>query len=254
MMERRGQLSITVILALIIVGVVLIVVFLAPRLNIFVTDVNPSSFLRNCIEDDVVEIKDVLSRQGGYSSPENYVLHDGEMIQYLCYTTENYKPCVVQQPLLVDHVKGEIRSHVEPRARQCMTDLAEEYDRKGYSVQTTPGEIEVDIIPGSIVVEFLAPISVSKEDSVQSFQKFAVGVDREWYDLLLNAISILQFESTLGDSETTLYIQYYPDLKINKLKDDGDTLYTLSNVVTGDEFTFASRSLVWPAGYGIEEL
>ena len=65
----------------------------------------------------------------------------------------------------------------------------------------------------------------------------------------------MQFESVLGDSETTLYIQYYPDLKIEKIKraDEG-TIYKLSNVVTGDEFTFASRSLNWPAGYGLEEL
>ena len=36
-----------------------------------------------------------------------------------------------------------------------------------------------------------------------------------------------------------------------KLKKDADTIYTLSNVVSGDEFTFATRSLVWPQGYGV---
>ena len=74
------------------------------------------------------------------------------------------------------------------------------------------------------------------------------------YDLLLTSTSMVEFESTLGDTETLSYIQYYPDLKIEKLKRNGDTLYTLSNVVTGDKFSFSSRSLVFPPGYGLEKL
>jgi hypothetical protein len=48
-------------------------------------------------------------------------------------------------------------------------------------------------------------------------------------------------------------MQYYPDLKIEKTKlSDGTTIYILSNVVSKDRFTFASRSLAWPPGYGLE--
>jgi uncharacterized protein YcgL (UPF0745 family) len=251
-MNKRGQIAIFVIIAIVIVAVVL-VVFLFPRLNLFVTDVNPTSFLRSCIKSEVEDVKEVLSRQGGYLEPDNYVLYNGEKIQYLCYTSQNYEPCLVQQPLLVRHVENEIKSQVEPTARKCVQDLKEQYERQGFSVQTTSGEIDVDLIPGSVVVNFLAPMTVSKE-TTQTFQKFAVGLDSEWYDLLLNAVSIIDFESTLGDSETTLYIQYYPDLRVDKTKREGDTIYKLSNVITGDEFTFASRSLVWPEGYGFEEL
>ena len=70
------------------------------------------------------------------------------------------------------------------------------------------------------------------------------------YDLLLIAESIVQFESTLGDSETTDYLNYYPDLSISKIKlGDGSKVYTLKDVVTNEQFRFATRSLVWPAGY-----
>jgi len=247
-MNKRGQLAIFVIVAIVIVAIV-VIFFAFPQVNVFTTDVNPSSFLRECIEDDVLEVKEVLSTQGGYVNPSNYVLHEGEMIQYLCYTDQNYEPCIVQQPLLVGHVKQEISDFVTPRARACMNNLVEEYESKGFNVDSTPGDIEVEIIPGSIIVDFLAPLSVSKE-STQTFQRFAIGIESEWYDLLLIATSIIEFESTLGDSETTLYLQYYPDLRIDKLKKNGDTIYTLSNVVTGEEFTFAVRSLVWPPGIG----
>jgi len=246
--------AIAVILALVIVGIV-IVLFAFPRINIFAADVNPSSFLRNCIEPEVRDIKIVLSDQGGYSSPDNSILYLGTEIEYLCYNAENYEPCVVQQPLLVEHVEQEIKDFVEPRARQCVEDLKRQYEKRGFTVQADPGEIEVNVISGSIVVDFVAPMVVSKDESTQTFQKFGVAIDSEWYNLLSIAVSIIQFESTLGDSETTLYLQYYPDLRIDKTRrDDGSTIYKLSNVVTGDEFTFATRSLVWPPGYELEQL
>jgi hypothetical protein len=254
MVVKRGQLAITIIVALVIVGIV-IILFAFPQINIFAADVNPSSFLRNCIEPEVRDVKVVLSEQGGYSIPGNSVLYRGTEIEYLCYSAENYKPCVVQQPLLVEHVEREIKDFVEPRARQCVEDLKGQYERRGFIVQTDPGEIEVDVISGSIVVDFVAPMVVSKDENTQTFQKFGVAIDSEWYDLLSIAVSIIQFESTLGDSETTLYLQYYPDLRIDKTRrDDGSTIYKLSNVVTEDEFTFATRSLVWPAGYELEQL
>ena len=74
----------------------------------------------------------------------------------------------------------------------------------------------------------------------------------EMYDLLFIATNIVEHESQVGGSATELYLQYYPDLKIEKIKlTDGTTIYQLSNVVTGEQFSFASRSLAWPAGYGL---
>jgi hypothetical protein len=248
LMNKRGQLAIIVIMALVIVAVI-VVFFAFPQVNLLGGgDVNPSSFLRTCIESDVNEFVEVLSTQGGYLEPDNYILYQDMQVQYLCYTSEDYKPCVVQQPLLVNHIENEIKIQVEQRARTCVNDLKDRYEKQGYTVQTTPGNVEVDIVPGSINIEFDSPMTVTKE-STQSFQKFSVGIDSQIYDLLLTAVSIIQFESTYGDSETTLYINYYPDLRIDKIKRDEGTIYKLSNVLTQESFTFATRSLMWPQGY-----
>lgn len=251
-MNKRGQLIIIVIIAIVFVSVVIVAFFVVPRTNLFTSEVNPSSFLGECIDPAVDEIISVTTKQGGYARPDNYILYESMQVQYLCYTAENYVTCKVQQPLLVSHVEEEIKQYVQPRARECMNELVREYDKAGYSVESEPGEIEVEIIPGSIVISFLSPLTVSRE-STQTFQKFSVGVNSELYDLLLTAVSIIDFESTYGDSETTQYISYYPDLRIDKIRrEDGTTIYKLSNVVTQDEFTFASRSLVWPQGYGTD--
>ena len=247
-MEKRGQISIFIIVAIVIVVAVL-GVFLFPQLNILTGDVNPSSYLVNCIEPEVKAIKEVLSKQGGYSEPENTLMYLGTEIQYLCYTAEDYKPCLVQQPLLVSHIEQEIEGFIEPRARQCVIDLQRQYERRGYDVRAEQGEIDVKIVQGSINIEFLSPMTLTKE-TTQSFDKFSISIDSEWYDLLLTAVSIIDFESTYGDSETTLYIQYYPNLVIDKIRRDEGTVYNLRNIISGDDFTFATRSLVWPRGYG----
>ena len=245
--NKKGQVTIFVILAIIIVAVV-IVIFAFPQVNVFSSSVNPSSYLRSCIEPEINVIKDRLSVQGGYSNPTNYALYKGLKLQYLCYTSEFYVPCSVQQPLLVSYIEKEMKRHIEPRAKQCLEDLKDQYERRGYEVKSGASAINVSVVSEKIIVEFLAPLTVSKAET-QTFQKFAVGVDSKWYNLLITSINIIQYESIYGDSETGLYMSYYPNLKIEKTRrDDGSTIYQLSDVTTEDTFAFATRSLVWPQG------
>ncbi len=246
--NKKGQVTIFVILALVLVGVV-VVIFAFPEVNVFSDSVNPGAYLKSCIEPEVSIIKNTLSEQGGYANPVHYTFYQDMKLQYLCYTSDNYFPCTVQQPLLVKQVEKEMKNHIEPRAKQCLQDLKNQYERKGYRVSSGASEIIVSVIPGKILVDFNAPLTITKEDT-QTFQKFAVAVNSQWYDLLLTAVSIIQYESTLGDSETSLYISYYPNLKIDKTRrDDGSTIYQLSDVTTEDKFAFATRSLVWPQGF-----
>lgn len=249
-MNRRGQIAIFIIIAIVIVGVFLWLM-IRPRLptSLGGADVNPSAYLRDCLRADLPPIIEQISRQGGSYTPTHFMTHQGVNIQYLCYTDEEYKPCVVQQPLLTSHVADEIERLVEPKARACMDTLVARYEQQEYTVESAPRAINVSIVPGSVEITYTAPLRIAKESS-QTFRQFSVTHPSELYDLLMTATSIIEFESTLGDSETTYYMQFYPDLKIEKLKKDADTVYTLTNVVTEDAFTFATRSLVWPQGYG----
>ena len=62
----------------------------------------------------------------------------------------------------------------------------------------------------------------------------------------------MQYESEFGDSETTIITGFYPEYTLDKLKQgDGTTIYILSSKIYGTQIKFASKSLVWPAGYDI---
>ena len=248
---RRGQLTPFVILALIIVGVIFIFMF-RDQINNSVSGMiggfSSQGFMKKCIEQGLREDINLLGKQGGYSDIEGVgnILFNGEKYAYLCYTSEKYLTCVVQQPLIKQNFENSLKKLAEPKAEACVEKLKEEYRKRGYSVKSDISKAEVELNPGAVEIVFDSSLSATKGDVTEKFEKLEIKLESEMYDLLYIAKSIIDFESTFGDSETTLYMQYYPDLKIEKTKlSEGTTIYKVSNVITKEEFRFASRSLAW---------
>ena len=250
--------TVFVIVAIAIIVVLLAVFFgpqLADRLNVLggAKVFSPQGFLQECVQPKVVEDVALLSRQGGYRNPSGTVLVDGKPVKYLCYTSSYYETCAVQQPLLVGQFAGELEKGVRSRANECVGLLKQEYAQRGYSVTGERRGVAVRVVPERVEVQFDVPLTATKGEESRQFSGFDVEVKSGMYELLMIATSIIDFESTYGDSETTLYLQYYPDLSIEKTKlSEGTSVYRLRNVVTEEEFVFASRSLAWPPGYGLE--
>lgn len=251
MRNKRGQLTLFVIIALVLV-IGLLIVLLKPKLVFPPSqEFSPESSLRNCIEPTLKENLGIITKQGGYIKPEGVVEYKGEKIKYLCYTAENYKTCVVQQPMIKEQVEKELSSALNKKAEDCIQNLKTEYEKRGYIVSSGKVKSNTVINPGSIDVVFNTPMVITK-GSTNSYNGFRVTLNSGLYDLLLTSLSIIDYESTYGDSETTLYLRYYPNLKIEKVKlSEGSKVYTLTNVITNESFRFASRSLSWPPGYGL---
>ena len=253
----RGQVGIFVLVALAIVVILLLLFFgpsLQDRLGIFGGGgFSPHGFLQSCIEPKISSDVALLGKQGGYRDPTGVVMVDGQRVKYLCYTNAYYETCVVQQALLVGQFSKELDRGVRGRANECVGLLKQEYAKRGWSVTGEQRKVSTRVVPDRIEVEFDLPLTATKGEETRRFSGFEVSVESGMYELLMIATSIIDFESTYGDSETTTYLQYYPDLSIVKTKlSDGTTVYRLRNVVTGEEFVFASRSVAWPPGYGLE--
>ena len=249
---KKGQIGIFVILALVIVGI--IIVFLIFRnANIRIGEAfTPESFLRGCIEDEIKPTMNLLSKQGGYTNPEGFMLFNNSKVKFLCYTYEFYKTCMVQQPNIKAQYEKELNNAIKTKVNKCASDLRAEYERRGFGVSASSGSSSSEFVPKSLKVKIDMPMTVTK-DSSQTFKGFDILIESSMYELLMTANSIIDFESTYGDSETTLYMQYYPNLRIEKIKfSDGSKIYRIADVVTKEQFTFASRSLSWPPGYGLE--
>lgn len=252
--NKRGQIAIFIIVAIVIVVGGILIYFLFPGVRSAVRgEIVPNNFIKSCVEEKVVEGIGILAKQGSYAEPEGYVLYKGNKIKYLCYTSQYFLPCNVQQPLIKRNFEVELEKMIEQKTDECVQNLREEYGGRGFFVSgLTNSKANVEIVPENIRVIVDAPMSISKDELTQSFRSFNVDIPSKMYELLMIATSIVTFEATYGDSETTLYYAYYPNLAIEKNKlGDGTTVYVIEDVTTEEKFSFASRSLAWPGGYGL---
>ncbi len=254
MTGKRGQVTIFVITALILIVIAILFYLLYPQIKstLGLGAKNPNQFIQSCIETQVEEAVATLALQGGSMEPENYFLYKDEKIKYLCYNEEYYLMCVVQQPLLKRHIEEEIKKEISASVQTCFNDLESTFKKKGYSVNLNRGSFEVDLLPKRIVAKFDNSLTLTKGDATEEYKSFSVTINNNLYELVNIANSIISMEAKYGDSESTIYMNYYHNLKVEKLKQtDGTTIYILRDRVTGDKFQFASRSLAWPPGYGI---
>jgi hypothetical protein len=233
---------------------VLIIIFYPRISQVYFTPKSPSTFIQDCMMPYIDENLAILMKQGGSLNPQNILLYQDNKIEYLCYTSEFYKTCTMQQAMLKQHFEEELASGLNSKMEQCIKLLAEDYQSRGYEAIMRKANLSVSIIPGSVRLEIDPALTLKKETS-ESYDKFEVIKQSQIYDLLMIAESILNWEARYGDSTPESYMQYYPDLKIEKLKQsDGSKIYILTNIITNEQFTFATRSLSWPAGYGTTEI
>lgn len=251
-MEKKGQVTIFIILGVLIIvlGILLYLVYPKLSANFGFDEENPSTFIQNCLEEKVQEGLDIVTLQGGSLAPTHYLMYENGKVEYLCYTGEYYQTCVMQQPMLKSHIESEIESYIEEVADSCFDDLKTSYEKKGYSISLKKGGMDVELIPEKVIVNFNTSLDLTKTES-KSFDSFRVVLNNNLYELVSIANSILNWEAHYGDAETTIYMNYYHDMKVEKFKlSDGSTVYTISERDTNNKLRFASRSVAWPPGYG----
>jgi len=251
--NSRGQITIFIIIAIVIVGVAVLIYFLSSNTitstNSGLDTNNPNGFVQTCLQDEIQNTIDTVSSQGGSMNPEHYFTYNDIPIEYLCYTNENYKTCSVQQPLLKQHIELEIKAEINDEVASCFDALRKSYENKGYTVQIQTGTTKVELLPKRVATTMSYTLTVTKSNT-ERYDSFNIVLNNNLYELVSIANSIVEWEATVGDADPSLYMSLYPDLRVQKnLRDDGTRIYVLTDRNTEDKFQFASRSVVFPPGY-----
>ena len=251
MYKKRGQVTIFVIVAILIVALGILLYLFYPKMQTISKKgvSNPYDYIQTCLKDGIKnEIRDI-SLQGGELSPTLYYLYNNSKINYLCYTNEYYKKCVVQQPMIKKHIQDELTNSIKGNVSSCFNSMKEFYEKKGYQVSLKPGAINVQIIPKKIIIELNYSFELTKEET-RKYKDFKIEINNDLYKLLGIGESIVEYETTYGDCDIAPYMIYYHDLNVQKKKQiDGTKIYIIENINTGDKFQFASRSIAWPPGF-----
>jgi hypothetical protein len=251
---KKAQVTLFIIISIMVVGIGVAIYMFYPQIQttLGIGARNPTEFIQLCIEDQLQQNINQISVHGGSTNPEHYFIYNDEKLEYLCDTNDYYSPCVMQQPFLREHIEDELQKSIDSLSKECFDELKTSYERKGYDVKLALGETSVSLVPGKVIATFNHTLTLVKGEDSERYKDFSIVVNNNLYELVSITISILNFESKYGDSETTTYMNFYHYLKVEKKKQsEGTTVYLLTNRDTGDKFQFATRSYIWPSGYGV---
>ncbi len=251
-MEKKGQVTIFIIIAIVIFVLGILIYMFFPQIKSAVGKgvKNPPEFIQACTEKEIEDVVEKISLQGGDFEPAFFSTFDNINIKNLCYTAQYCALCSIQEPQLKPHIEQEIKNEIEDEVQDCFDSLKENYEKKGYGVDLKKGPVNVELLPDRIVSTFDYSLTLTKGET-EKYDSFSVVLDNNLYELIAVTNSILEWEATYGDTDVTIYMDFYPDIKIDKKFLSDDTkIYIITNREKGNKFEFASRSLVFsPSGY-----
>lgn len=258
--SKKGQVTIFIIIGVIVVAAAALIYFVFPDIisENFGSggEENPSALMQTCLQETLKEKVDLIALNGGLAEPEFYMDYNNEKFRYLCYASKYYENCVVQEPMLINTFSDEVAEAIKDKEEECLRGLKETYEDLGYSVTIGSGDTRIDLLPRKIEVVFDKKLTLRGKEQPLNYDSFKVELrNNNLYELLSIANNIIEWETLYGDAETTSYMAYYRDIKVEKMKQiEGSTIYIISDRNTGDKFQFASRSVAWPPVYGLDSL
>lgn len=248
--SKRGQMTLFIILGISIFVISIAIYAFTTKPEAFFKGVeeDPQKYIQLCVEDDLDELINIVSRKGGSLNPEFYFEYDRERIAMLCYTSEDYTPCKIQEPFLKQHIELELTSAIKDKVESCFDKLEEEYEKEGYSVELKRREPVVKLRPMKVLLKVENKLTITKEKTSE-YSNFNVPIYTDLYTLVGVASSMLEWEQKMGEADVMDFMSIYYDLNIKKIRgSDGRKVYRIKKRDTGEEFQFATRSLVFPPG------
>ena len=244
---HKAQISVFIILAIVIVLIIIVLVSRTDLKTIFIGK-TPVQQIEDCVSDNIEEGLNILKLQGGSIEPSNYYLYKGNKVEYVCYTEEILRRCVMQKPLLKNSISDELKKYSEPKINTCLQNIKSRLEKKGYDVNMKKPEVSIDIIPDNVLTEVDLDLSISK-DGTESYKRINIGTKSKLYNFVMIASSIMSWETRFGDSETMNYMLHYPSIKVEKKKQGDETkIYIITDRDTQEKFMFAIKSMPLPIG------
>lgn len=255
-MEKRGQVTIFIIIAVVVVAVVAIVFFFMRGSSGSIggsEEISSEAIFKDCLGDDLNKIITTLSYQGGNMNPELAIKfkfgdENYKNITYLCYSRDYYTKCINQQPVLINHVKEEIRNEMEDKIEKCFMDVVNTA-KKDFDVDYKYDGFEIDVVPEHTDIIIDGDIIYKKGDETFNDKNFKIKFKTEFYDLLMLAQEISSQESNFCYFDRVGYMLYNPSIEIDApFKIDDTKIYTLRHTKSKEIFRFAIRTCAIPEG------
>jgi hypothetical protein len=250
-MNKRGQITLFIILGILIVAAVILVLYLRGQLffgpvtsdNLNTKMVPIKDHIIQCMQEVSPQYIEKIGLQGGYlSTPtDTYRMWDNETVSYLCYNMKKQPTCY-NRMLTKAHMEQELEQVLELGLLQCI-DLSK-FEGKGYDLVYGKRKITLEIGEDKIIINIKMPITIKKDDVSITEQDFTANFNYPLGRLYNTAQDVIDIESQYGEFDQLTYMlmkkgqfiidkqRPYPDkLYILKTKDNP---YTFQFFIQGE--------------------
>lgn len=251
-MDKRGQLTLFLIIAVVIVGAVIVIYSLSyvktpnpenPQYgSLDVTEIN--NYIDSCLKDTSKESLILLGKQGGY-----YILPEKTTTVF----TYRYPLFLDKTESLVPPnqiIQEQLNAFINNSMVICLDNFTE-FKQVGFIINQDPMEVNSQINSDNVIIDVNMSLTIKKGDSTAQISKFSTKVN----PLMLP--KIMDFASQLSTQQkdnpkticltciSTLANQYNLDVKITETDDRNIFVYKITDSesnFTGSpyEFKFAS--------------
>ena len=243
-MNKRAQLTIFIIIAIIITAGIITVFFILPSGPKGDASEVSNQILDKCVGDALEEAIGKILANGGFSEPHDSVRYFDEEYSYLCYQENSFQACVNQYPDLIDVIEDEIKSDIEGDVAKCIIKLEEEFRNQGWDVTGSGSGLEIKVMPENVLANIDRIIKIQKGGEAQEFSGFGVQKNSDLGNLALIAIDIINQEAEFCDFDYNLFMIINPDYDIKSITYQDSEIYKIKDRQSLDEFRFAIKGCV----------
>jgi len=248
--NNKGQVTIFIVLALIVVvGFAIVFLLINPPEVRVVDQNNPQGYIESCTREATEEAINLLSKRGGDINPRGSVSYEGESITYLCYNERFYESCVNQRPLLVEHIEEEITNHITPIVADCFFNLRKDLETR-YEIEESEMIITTRLNSGQISVKIDKNFKTVRRGEVRDYNNFRMNLVHPMYQFAKISTDIVNQEITFCNFDELGHNILHQQYNIEKfITGNSDIIYSIKDLETEEDFVFALRSCTLPAGF-----
>lgn len=250
--NKRGQVTIFIIICLLIVASILLILYLSGKISFINSPAeNPESYLRNCMMTSIKDAEKIIIDNNGYPQiiKDNYVLYNKEKVPYMCTAAEFYSVCTPQEPAFFSYVSELIENKVARDTQTCLDNLVEDLKNKGYTVQVDLGNVTLKVQKDFIAVNFGKRIYATRNEDAIQISNIEISHSTKLYDMIKLIQTIVNYESTVCEFDKMNWMRHDSSILIFSTRTSDQTkIYTLQDRLTEREIKFAIKTCVLPAG------
>ncbi len=249
---KGGQIAVFVIVGIMIVAAILFI-FLIDRSPTIIRDQdfdNPESYMDNCVKEKAKIVIDEITSHAGFPDSIDTVLYKGIAVPYLCKNINYYQPCVSQHPRYVYEIQNELALQLQDDIEQCFASLEQELSKRNYLIDAGALTISADIKPDIAHVIVERQFTLTKGESIRSYDRFDFFINTKLYELASVAQEIVSQEAKYCYFSNDGFMALYNDFDIMKdVLGESTKIYTITHKTNGEKLTMAIRGCAIPLGF-----